>query len=252
MKERLQKLISAAGLTSRRDAEKWIADGRVFVNGLRASLGDSADPSSDRIEIDGRPLTLPQSAVTVLLNKPAGYVTTMRDEHGRRTVAELTQSVGVRVYPVGRLDLNSCGALLMTSDGDLANRLTHPSHEVPKTYHVTVTPADAAPGHFDITPYLPILAAPTDLDGYLTRPARVKTLRKTPYGIVVEMVIHEGRNRQIRRICEGAGLRVTRLCRVRIGTLSLGDLKPGQWRKLSDAELHALLNPKEWRKEDEA
>lgn len=232
MKERLQKILSGAGICSRREAEKRIQDGRVRVNGAVAMLGDSADPDTDCIMMDDQPVKKQTQTVTVLLNKPAGYVTTMRDEQGRKTVVELTKNVGVRVYPVGRLDLNSCGALLMTSDGGLAQALMHPSHEVDKVYHVTV--------RGDLVRGLPVLRAPAMLDGYETRPAQVKVLRETPYGTVLEMVIHEGRNRQIRRICESANLAVTRLCRVAIGGIRLGGLEPGKWRKLTEDEMAYL------------
>ena len=228
MKERLQKILSGAGICSRREAEKRILAGRVRVNGAVAALGDSADPETDCITADGMPVKLPSDTVTVLLNKPAGYVTTMHDERGRKTAAELVRGVGVRVYPVGRLDLNSCGALLMTSDGALAQALTHPSHEVAKRYHVTVKG--------DLERGLPVLRAPAVLDGYETRPAAVRVLRQTPYGTVLEMVIHEGRNRQIRRLCEMAELTVTRLCRIAIGEIRLGGLESGKWRRLTAEE----------------
>ena len=222
MKERLQKILSGAGVCSRREAEKRILAGRVTVNGRTAALGDSADPDTDTIAVDGKAVTSRTPAVTVLLNKPAGYVTTMRDEQGRRTVAELVRDVGVRVYPVGRLDLNSCGALLMTSDGSLAQAMTHPSHEVEKVYHV------------------PVLRESAVLDGYRTRPAGVRVLRTGERGTVLEMTIHEGRNRQIRRLCEAAELKVLRLCRVAIGPIRLGTLAPGNWRRLTPEEMSAL------------
>ena len=238
MKERLQKLMSAAGICSRREAEKRIEAGRVAVNGVTAHLGDSADPDSDTIALDGKPIGRQTEYVTVLLNKPAGYVTTMSDERGRKTVAELVADVGTRVYPVGRLDLNSCGALLLTNDGALAERITHPSYEKQKVYHVTV--------RGDLEKGLPILRAPAELDGYVTRGAYVRVLHDTPYGTVVEMTIHEGRNRQIRRICEMAGLTVTRLCRVEIGGIRLGTLAPGKWRRLTDEELRVLEGADDW------
>ena len=237
MKERLQKLLSGAGLCSRREAEKWILAGRVTVNGSTAGLGDGADPDTDTVCVDGKPVGHRTPSVTVLLNKPAGYVTTMHDEQGRRTVAELVRDVGVRVYPVGRLDLNSCGALLMTSDGETARVMTHPSHEVDKVYHVTV--------RGDLERGLPILRESAVLDGVRTRPAKVRVLRENPYGTVLEMTIHEGRNRQIRRLCEAAELTVTRLCRVAVGEIRLGDLAPGKWRRLTPQELSYLESVKE-------
>ena len=232
MKERLQKILSGAGVCSRREAEKRILAGRVTVNGRTAALGDSADPDTDTIAVDGKAVTGRTPAVTLLLNKPAGYVTTMRDEQGRRTVAELVRDVGVRVYPVGRLDLNSCGALLMTSDGSLAQAMTHPSHEVEKVYHVTV--------RGDLERGLPVLRESAVLDGYRTRPAGVRVLRTGERGTVLEMTIHEGRNRQIRRLCEAAELKVLRLCRVAIGPIRLGTLAPGNWRRLTPEEMSAL------------
>ena len=237
MKERLQKLLSGAGLCSRREAEKWILAGRVTVNGSPAGLGDGADPQTDTVCVDGKPVGRRTPSVTVLLNKPAGYVTTMHDEQGRRTVAELVRDVGVRVYPVGRLDLNSCGALLMTSDGETARVMTHPSHEVDKVYHVTV--------RGDLERGLPVLRESAVLDGVRTRPAKVRVLRENPYGTVLEMTIHEGRNRQIRRLCEAAELTVTRLCRVAVGEIRLGDLAPGKWRRLSPQELSYLEGVKD-------
>lgn len=209
-----------------------IEAGRVRVNGVTASLGDTADDELDLIELDGRPIPAAQATVTIMLHKPAGYVTTMSDEQGRRTVKDLCEDVGVRVYPVGRLDLNSSGLLLMTSDGALAERLTHPSHEIDKVYRVTV--------RGDVIKALPILRAPAMLDGYLTKPAQVRILRENPYGTVLEMIIHEGRNRQIRRICEKADLKVVGLCRMAIGALRLGDLPSGKWRRLTPQELAYL------------
>ena len=237
MKERLQKLLSGAGLCSRREAEKWILAGRVTVNGSPAGLGDGADPDTDTVCVDGKPVGRRTPSVTVLLNKPAGYVTTMHDEQGRKTVAELVRDVGVRVYPVGRLDLNSCGALLMTSDGETARVMTHPSHEVDKVYHVTV--------RGDLERGLPILREIAVLDGVRTRPAGVRVLRENPYGTVLEITIHEGRNRQIRRLCEAAELTVTRLCRVAVGEIRLGDLAPGKWRRLTPQELSYLESVKD-------
>jgi 23S rRNA pseudouridine2605 synthase len=231
MRERLQKLISAHGLASRREAERWIEAGRVRVNGAVAALGDSADEASDAIEVDGQPLGSGPKRLTLLLNKPRGYVTTLRDEKGRKNVAELVADCGERVYPVGRLDLNSEGLLLMTNDGELANRLTHPSREVEKVYLVWVL------GWHDGAEE--VLRSPLELDGRAVRPAKVELLsREEP--ALLRMTIHEGRNRQIRRLCEAAGLRVARLRRVREGPLELGALAPGKWRLLTETELKEL------------
>ena len=232
MEERLQKLLSAAGVCSRRAAETYIADGRVTVNGQPAELGQRADPERDDIRVDGKPLAPRAEHVYLLLNKPRGYVTTLADERGRKTVAELVKDCGQRVYPVGRLDLDSEGLLLMTNDGELMQHLLHPSHEVSKTYHVSV--------------YGPVfgaaerLSAVTDLEGEPIRPAQVKALRQTARTAELAVTIHEGKNRQIRRMCAACGLTVKRLCRVREHTLELGDLPAGAWRYLTPDEVLAL------------
>ena len=232
MEERLQKLLSAAGVCSRRAAETYIADGRVTVNGQPAELGQRADPERDDIRVDGKPLAPRAEHVYLLLNKPRGYVTTLADERGRKTVAELVKDCGQRVYPVGRLDLDSEGLLPMTNDGELMQHLLHPSHEVSKTYHVSV--------------YGPVfgaaerLSAVTDLEGEPIRPAQVKALRQTARTAELAVTIHEGKNRQIRRMCAACGLTVKRLCRVREHTLELGDLPSGAWRYLTPDEVLAL------------
>ena len=232
MEERLQKLLSAAGVCSRRAAETYIAGGRVTVNGQPAELGQRADPERDDIRVDGKPLAPRAEHVYLLLNKPRGYVTTLADERGRKTVAELVKDCGQRVYPVGRLDLDSEGLLLMTNDGELMQHLLHPSHEVSKTYHVSV--------------YGPVfgaaerLSAVTDLEGEPIRPAQVKALRQTARTAELAVTIHEGKNRQIRRMCAACGLTVKRLCRVREHTLELGDLPSGAWRYLTPDEVLAL------------
>ena len=233
MKERIQKLIAAAGLCSRRRAEEWIAMGKVTVNGGLARLGDTADPAADRICVDGQPLpAAPEKPTTILLYKPRGVVTTMHDERGRPTVAELLPPELPRIYPVGRLDQFSEGLLLMTNDGELAKRLTHPAGEVSKTYRLWVS------GWHEGA--LALLRRPIELDGRPISPPAVSLLWAREGTAALEITIHEGRNRQIRRMAEAAGLRVTRLKRVAEGGLRLGDLKPGQWRELSEAELAAL------------
>ena len=229
MEQRLQKLIAAAGLCSRRAAEEWLAAGRVSVNGAAASLGQSADPDTDEILVDGQPLTLPERRHYLMLNKPRGYVCTMSDERGRPTVAELVADCGARVVPVGRLDLDSEGLLLLTDDGAWMQRILHPRNEVNKTYHVTVAGAvDGAEKK---------LAAITDLDGEAIRPAQVTLLRRGRETAELEIVIHEGKNRQIRRMCATVGLHVKRLRRVAEHTLTLGDLPVGKWRSLTAAEV---------------
>lgn len=232
MEERLQKLLSAAGLCSRRTAESYITAGRVTVNGVPAVLGQRADPRRDEICVDGRSLALEAEPVCLMLNKPRGYVTTLSDEKGRRTAADLVRDCGVRVYPVGRLDLDSEGLLLMTNDGDLTQRLTHPSHEVSKTYRVTVSGETAGAAVR--------LSGVRELDGEPIRPARAEVLRETGETAVLEITIHEGKNRQVRRMCAACGLKVRRLRRVREHTLELGDLPVGRWRYLTEEEVKAL------------
>ena len=232
MTERLQKLIARSGLCSRRAAEELLAAGRVRVNGEVAALGDRADPACDRIEVDGKPLAAAPELVYLMLNKPRGYVTTLADERGRATAAELVADCDTRVFPVGRLDRDSEGLLLMTNDGALAQAMLHPSGEVDKVYQVTVSGAlERAPEH---------LAAIRMLDGECIRPAKVEILRRWPGQALLEITIHEGKNRQIRRMCRQVGLNVLRLQRVREHTLSLGHLKPGKWRYLTEAEIRTL------------
>lgn len=232
MEERLQKLLSAAGVCSRRTAEGYITAGRVTVNGAAALLGQRADPERDEICVDGRPLKARAAPVYLMLNKPRGYVTTLSDEKGRRTAADLVRDCGVRVYPVGRLDLNSEGLLLMTNDGALAQRMTHPSHEVSKTYHVSVSGmAERAAER---------LSAMRDLEGETIRPAQVSVLRRSGEAAELSVTIHEGKNRQVRRMCAACGLTVRRLRRVREHTLELGTLPSGAWRYLTEGEIEEL------------
>ena len=228
MEERLQKILSAHGVCSRRAAEGYLAAGRVTVNGRPANLGEKADPDRDDIRVDGLPLDGRSERTYLLLNKPRGYVTTLSDEKGRRTVADLVADCGARVWPVGRLDLDSEGLLILTDDGELTQRLLHPSHQVEKEYLVWV--------RGDILPALPVLRGPMELDGVPLSPARVEEAGEG----MLSVTIHEGRNRQVRRMCAAAGLHVTRLRRVREGELTLGELKPGRWRRLTPAEV-ALL-----------
>lgn len=233
MAERLQKIIAAAGMMSRRTAEEYISAGRVSVNGRPAVLGDRADPEKDRILVDGKDLPSTGEKVYIMLNKPKGYVTTLKDEKGRRDVSQLVADLGVRVFPVGRLDMNSEGLLLMTNDGDFANRVMHPSHEVTKTYYTWVSGSN-------IERAAEALRLPMELEGYRTRPARVEVLKRLPEGAVLSISIHEGRNRQVRKMCGAVGLEVTRLKRVAEGGLELGELPPGKWRHLSSEELDKL------------
>ena len=233
MIQRLQKIIADSGLMARRKAEEAIRAGRVTVNGLPAQLGDSADRDRDRILVDGRELPRPEEKVYIMLNKPRGVVCSLHDEKGRRDVTELVRELPERLFPVGRLDMDSEGLLLMTNDGDWANRLTHPSHEVEKCYFPWVK-GERIPAALEK------LRGPMEIDGTPIRPARVELLEELPGGAKLSVTIHEGRNRQVRRMCEQAGLRVTRLCRVREGSLRLGALKSGQWRKLTAAEVDGL------------
>ena len=232
MEERLQKLLSAAGVCSRRTAEDYLNSGRVTVNGAAARLGQKADPDRDDIRVDGTPLRRPERQVYLMLNKPRGYVTTLSDEQGRPTVAELTAGVGVRVYPVGRLDLDSEGLLLLTNDGALTQRLLHPSHQVDKTYHVQV--------YGPVSGAAEKLSAIRDLRGEPIRPASVRCLWQGERTAELEITIHEGKNRQIRRMCARCDLGVKRLRRVREHTLELGDLPQGQWRYLTAEETAEL------------
>ena len=232
MEERLQKLLAQAGLCSRREAERWITDGRVTVNGRTASVVDKADLRRDKIMVDGRPLGGSEEKRYLMLYKPRGYVTTLKDERGRKTVADLVRGCGARVVPVGRLDYNSEGLLLLTNDGDLVNGLTHPRHEVEKHYEVRVR------GNMD---NIPRLSEPMELDGYAIRPAGVTVLERGEDSAKIRITIHEGRNRQIRRMCEKAGLEVRRLKRVAIGNMPLDPkLKSGAWRELTQDELAYL------------
>lgn len=233
MRERLQKLLSRSGVCSRRQAEELMRAGRVTVNGVPAPLGAQADPDTDEIAVDGVPLRRPEPRVCLLLNKPRGYVTTLSDEQGRKTVAELVQGCGVRVYPVGRLDLNSEGLLLMTNDGELTQHLTHPSHAVEKEYLVRVTG--------DVDAALPLLRRDMTVDGERFRGAKVKVLTRAEGSALLSVTIAQGRNRQVRRMCAHCGLTVHRLRRIREGSLALGELKSGQWRRLSEKEIEDLL-----------
>ena len=225
MRERLQKILSARGVASRRKAEQMIQNGTVTVNGVTAALGDSADPELDRICVNGQPLPTGQRFVYILLNKPRGYVTTLSDEKGRPNAAQLVADCGTRVYPVGRLDMDSEGLLLFTNDGAFANALTHPKQEVEKIYEVWAV--GYAPGGEEK------LSRPIVLDGYRIRPPKVELLSANGEKAKFRVTIHEGRNRQIRRMCEAAGMRCTRLRRIQEGSLRLGNLPCGAWRYLT-------------------
>lgn len=230
--ERLQKILSARGVASRRAAEAWIQAGRVSVNGWTAVLGDTADPEKDDIRVDGKQLPRQEKLLYLMLHKPRGYVTTLHDEKGRPDAARLVADCGARVYPIGRLDMDSEGLLLFTNDGAFANLLMHPSHEVEKAYEVLVSGFSPEK--------LPLLERPIVLDGYHIRPPKVRLLESTGQKARLEVVIHEGRNRQVRRMCQAAGMEVLRLKRTREGSLTLGDLPAGKWRSLTQAEIEKL------------
>ncbi len=231
MKERIQKIISAHGLASRRTAETWIEQGRVSVNGKPAALGQTADADVDEILIDGTPLPKRAEAVYIMLHKPRGYVTTLSDELGRKTAAELVDC-GCRVYPVGRLDYASEGLLLFTNDGAMADRLMHPRGRLGKVYEVTVR------GRLDGAEER--LRRRIVLDGVKIQPPLVRKLRENGDKLTFEITIYEGKNRQIRRMCEAADLTVSRLCRIKEGSLSLGSLAVGKWRCLTEEEIQLL------------
>lgn len=234
MTERIQKIIASRGITSRRKAEEWIAAGRVTCNGHVCLLGESADPDVDKILLDGKPLPSGGEHTYIMLHKPRGYVTTLSDEKGRRAVSQLVRDCDTRVYPVGRLDMDSEGLLLLTNDGEFANRLMHPKHEINKTYRVNVT------GYTQEA--LERLSQPVTLDGYTIAKPSVRLIRANADGTaLLEVIIHEGRNRQVRRMCNIAGMSVVRLIRIAVGSLQLGDLPRGKWRKLTQKEIEQLM-----------
>ena len=234
MTERIQKILSARGVASRRQAEEMIQSGRVTCNGNVCRLGDTADPEVDVLLVDGAPLPTPGDRVYIMLNKPKGYVTTLSDEKGRKNAAQLVADCGQRVYPVGRLDMDSEGLLLFTNDGDFANKMMHPSHEVKKTY-VAQVKGFTREG-------LERLSRPMTLDGYRLRIPEVELLQEAGDSAQLKITIHEGRNRQVRRMCAIAGMAVKRLTRVAEGGLILGTLSTGKWRYLTVEEVRNLQN----------
>ena len=234
MPERIQKIIASHGFASRRKAEQMILDGRVTVDGKPAVLGQTAHPGTDSIEIDGVPLQPKEAYVYIMLNKPRGFVTTMSDEFNRRTVADLVADVGVRVYPVGRLDKDSEGLLLMTNDGLFGHKVAHPSFGKIKTYELSVSG--------DLERAVPIMCRPMQIDSVAVSAVSVSIIRQTDKGGELSISISEGRNRQIRKMCDLCGLRVRTLKRVSIGNLSLGGLETGKWRHLTPEEKHSLYD----------
>ena len=233
MIQRLQKIISAAGIASRRASETMIAEGRVTVNGKTATVGMSADPDVDTILVDGNPISISARRRYIILNKPRGYVTTLKDEFDRPTVAELVADAGGRLYPVGRLDMDSEGLLIMTDDGELANALMHPSHEVNKLYTVFVQGQD-------IKASVRALQAMDNLEGEPIAKPQVMLIELKGTGAELQITIHEGKNRQIRRMCKACGLGVSRLIRIAEGPVILGDLPLGKWRYMNKDEISFL------------
>lgn len=237
---RISKFFTDCGVMSRRAAEAEISAGRVSVNGEVATLGQKIDPECDVVEYKGKRVTLPtREKICIMLNKPRGIVTTMSDEKGRTDVSSLCRDVKdkngntLRLYPIGRLDMDSDGLLLLTNDGELANKLTHPRHSIPKIYHVTVSGLLSEE-------QVKRLGAPIEIDGRKTVPAEVKKLSSGDNFTVCEFTLYEGRNRQIRRMCESCGVKITRLCRVAIGELTLGDLPTGKWKRLTESQIQYL------------
>ena len=232
---RISKYFTDCGVMSRRAADAAVERGEVKVNGVTAELGQKVDPATDTVTWKGKKIVLPTTPakLTVMLNKPRGYLTTLSDDKGRHTVAELVADAGVRLYPVGRLDMDSDGLLLLTNDGDLANLLSHPSHEVDKVYLAYVAGNVTAEQMNNMT-------RPIEIDGKMTSPARVRKAAFNQMETALEVTIHDGRNRQVRRLCERERLRVLKLTRVAEGPLLLGDLEEGKWRRLSDKEIRKL------------
>ena len=232
---RLQKFISQCGIASRRKAEELILQGSVKINGKTAVLGDKVNPS-DKVFVKGKRIVMPKAKYRyIMLNKPRGFITTMNDERGRKCVAELVQDVGERVYPIGRLDKDSEGMLVFTNVGEFANKVMHPKNSVYKIYRVTVRPS------IDEEQIVK-LETGIMLDGKKTAPAIVHVIHKEQGRVVLLITIREGRNRQIRKMCEAVGLEVARLRRISIGPLKLGMLKPGTYRELTAEELRAIRN----------
>ncbi len=234
---RLQKFIAQCGIASRRKAEEMITQGKVKINGKTAVLGDKVT-SADKVTLSGRRIVMPKTHYRyIMLNKPRGFVTTMSDERGRKCVAELVSNVGERVYPIGRLDKDSEGLLIFTNDGEFANKVMHPRNNIYKIYRVTVRPSISED-------QLVKLETGVELDGKKTAPAIVHVVHQEPGRVVLEMILHEGKNREIRRMCDAVGLEVARLKRTQIGGVKMGMLKQGDWRDLTEKEVKNLLvNP---------
>lgn len=233
--QRIQKLIAKAGLASRRQAEVWIAEGRVTLNDDQAKLGDKADLTVDRVCVDGKPLPSPQKKLYLILNKPMGYVTTLKDPQGRPTILHFLADVSERLFPVGRLDLNTEGLLLLTNDGDLSQRLLHPRHKIPKTYQVKIS------GLLSKSAQTTMERGVVLEDG-ITAPAKIENVHFSKNNTWFELTITEGRNRQVRRMCTAVGFSVSALKRLRMANIKLGDLASGKTRSLHPREIDTLKN----------
>lgn len=231
---RLQKFMADNGIASRRKCEEMIEQGLVKVNGVTAHIGDKVNPKKDKVSVKGRKLAVQDNMKYIVLHKPRGYITTMQDEQGRKCIAELVQDVGVRIYPVGRLDRESEGMLLMTNDGAFSNAMTHPTRHVPKTYRVTIRPTIS-------DEQIAAFQDGIEIDGRMTAPANIRVIDKSEGRVVVEVILYEGRNRQIRRMFEELGIEVARLKRTAVGSIKLGMLPQGKWRELDEEEVRKLM-----------
>ena len=231
---RLQKFLAESGVASRRKSEELIEQGKVKVNGRTAMIGDKIDPKKDTVTVSGKKIVKTKNFTYVVLHKPRGFITTMSDEKDRKCVAELIKDVDGRVYPVGRLDKDSEGMLLFTNDGAFANAMTHPTKHVPKTYRVTVRPSISEE-------QITALTQGVIIEDRKTAPAEVRVITKEEGRVVLEIILYEGRNRQIRKMCEEVGLEVARLKRTQIGSIKLGMLKQGAWRHLTEDEVRKLM-----------
>jgi len=230
---RLQKYLSECGVASRRKAEELISNGKVKVNGRPASIGDKINPKTDLVTVNGKKVINVSKPVYIMLHKPRGFITTMNDEMGRKCVAQLVSDVGERVYPIGRLDRESEGLLLMTNDGEFANAMMHPSHHIGKVYRVTIRPGITQE-------QIDLISSGIEIEGRMTAPCDVSIIKKEPDKAILEIVLYEGRNRQIRKVCEKLNIEVARLKRTAYGPVKLGMLPQGKWRELSEDEISRL------------